>query len=561
MILLRSRAIWGIVILSGILIAGLYSCASTGQLTGGPKDTAAPKMDSLRSAQARATSVFPKELTFYFDEYIEVKDPIKQVLISPPLTYIPKVKAKGKRLTVTLDDKEVLKSNTTYTINFGEAIVDFHEGNKYTPFRHVFSTGPVLDSLSVTGEIVDVKTNKSPENVSIFLYDVLTDSIVSMAKPLYSTKPDKDGKFSFENIRADSFKIFALVDGNLNYLYDLPSESIAWQDSIIITAGDKPTPKVKLISSIPIPRYKINNRNIKSYGRINLVMSQQARMMDISTSPSVNIAIEQSKDTLMVWYDTELDSVSVYTELDTFLIKPKGRTDYLKKSKFRMLTSNANNQMLIKDSLSIMMSHPIMSIDTSKIRLVDDIGDISAFEVVRGAHPRQLIMRYDWTEGVSYKAFLDSAAIRSMYGKTNDSIKFDLGFLAADKWADLDLSIVDLDSTSNYLLKVFRNVDTISVTQISKKSKMQIMLKDLLADRYDLEIFEDQNQNGQWDPGDYWQHRQPEKYKIIKGSKLKENWDNVLRVSWSKGELISEDEPKAPAPSLNKSSKIGVKRQ
>lgn len=105
----------------------LYSCASTGNPSGGKKDEKPPVMDSLRSVAGRQVKFKPRELVFYFDEFIEVKDATKQVLVSPPLTYIPKIKAKGKRLSFIFDEKEVLKDDATYTINFGDAIVDYQD--------------------------------------------------------------------------------------------------------------------------------------------------------------------------------------------------------------------------------------------------------------------------------------------------------------------------------------------------------------------------------------------------------------------------------------------------
>ena len=133
-----------------------YGCASGGQLTGGPKDTSPPVLDTLKSAPLQPLNYFPRRLEFFFDEFVQVKDPTKQVLVSPPLTYIPKVKERGKKVTFEFDPKEVLREDATYTINFGEAIVDFREGNKLSNFTYVFSTGDYIDSLSLKGRIINL---------------------------------------------------------------------------------------------------------------------------------------------------------------------------------------------------------------------------------------------------------------------------------------------------------------------------------------------------------------------------------------------------------------------
>ena len=119
------------------LIVFSQGCASTGSPSGGPRDVTPPKMDSIRSAQNRQTNFKPRQVDFYFDEFIEVRDPIKEVLVSPPLTYIPQVKHRGKKVSFAFDEKEVLRENATYTINFGESVVDFHEGNKLPNFNFV----------------------------------------------------------------------------------------------------------------------------------------------------------------------------------------------------------------------------------------------------------------------------------------------------------------------------------------------------------------------------------------------------------------------------------------
>ncbi|CAG0904664.1 unnamed protein product, partial [Darwinula stevensoni] len=164
-----------------------------GNPSGGKKDEKPPVMDSLRSVAGRQVKFKPRELVFYFDEFIEVKDATKQVLVSPPLTYIPKIKAKGKRLSFIFDEKEVLKDDATYTINFGDAIVDYHEGNKLSNFTYVFSTGLFLDSLNVAGKIINAQSHKGEGEMIVFLYDKTADTIVKKEKPFYFAKPDKDG--------------------------------------------------------------------------------------------------------------------------------------------------------------------------------------------------------------------------------------------------------------------------------------------------------------------------------------------------------------------------------
>jgi len=238
-------------ILLGIIIF-IAGCASTGSPTGGPRDVTPPILDTLLSSPNKQLNFRPKELTFYFNEFVEVKDPIKQVLVSPPLLYIPQVKHRGKKVTFAFDEKEVLRENVTYTINFGEAIVDFHEGNKIDNFTYVFATGNTLDSLNLKGKILNALTNEPETDMVVFLYDDARDSIVRKEKPFYFAKPDKTGMYEFTNIKSDTFRLFAIKDENLNFLYDLETEKIAFYDSLIVLREDFDKELI-LTASLPKP--------------------------------------------------------------------------------------------------------------------------------------------------------------------------------------------------------------------------------------------------------------------------------------------------------------------
>jgi hypothetical protein len=157
----------------------------------------------------------------------------QQLIVSPPMEEKPEVKLRKKTLIIEFED--TLKINTTYTFNFGDAIKDLHEGNKLQNFEYVFSTGDVLDSLSVRGTLKYSENLEAPdEPFSIMLYDDLRDSIPLLDIPLYVGRSDDSGVFSVNNLRADVYKVFALKDANNNYLFDLPSEEIAFLDSSLI---------------------------------------------------------------------------------------------------------------------------------------------------------------------------------------------------------------------------------------------------------------------------------------------------------------------------------------
>jgi len=173
-----------------------------------------------------------KKIEIVFDEFIVLDNVNQELVISPPLPDRTDVRLKNKSILIEMENE--LRDSTTYTLNFGQAIKDNNEGNLLENFEFVFSTGDYLDSLSVYGQLLNAIDNKPPEDpVSIMLYDHLYDSVVYKEKPVYIGKTDKNGYFALNNLRPDTFKVFALKDVNFNSLFDLPNEEIAFLDSLI----------------------------------------------------------------------------------------------------------------------------------------------------------------------------------------------------------------------------------------------------------------------------------------------------------------------------------------
>lgn len=213
----------------------LTRCANPVTPTGGPKDTTPPKF--LKSEPPQLTTYFhSKTIRIYFDEYVQLKDVQKNLIISPPMTTEPELKIKGKSVEVTFDEEFL--SNTTYNIYFGDAIVDVNEGNPISNFRYVFSTGAVIDSMTLNGYVYDAFTLKPVEGANVMLYydmydTIPFDSAPFYVRPYYLTRTDKQGNFVLSNLRDVEYKIFALVDENSSMTYDQPSEQIAFIDTLV----------------------------------------------------------------------------------------------------------------------------------------------------------------------------------------------------------------------------------------------------------------------------------------------------------------------------------------
>jgi hypothetical protein len=206
-------------ILSFVYVAiTLVSCANRGTPTGGEIDEEPPEI--LKAVPENFSTNFKgDEIIITFNEFVKIKDIRKQLIISPPMDLDPTVyPLSGASKYISIKIKDTLQDNTTYAFNFGESIVDNNEGNPYPYYRYVFSTGDVIDSLSVKGYVTDALKEEPDTFISVMLYDVdstYTDSIVYKEKPRYITNTlDSVTTFSIENIKAGKYKLIALKDNN-----------------------------------------------------------------------------------------------------------------------------------------------------------------------------------------------------------------------------------------------------------------------------------------------------------------------------------------------------------
>ncbi|MCU0338750.1 MAG: Ig-like domain-containing domain [Spirosomaceae bacterium] len=209
----------------------LFGCAQSVPPTGGKKDVIPPKL--VKSIPVhKQTNYQDKTLELEFDEYVVVENLQQKLLITPdPGEYESKVKPKGLRLIF----KKSLDSAKTYSFSFGDAIKDFAEKNPARNLRVVFSTGPSIDSASVSGEVTDLLTNKKELDILVGLYPNTDTLNIEKMKPYYFTRTDSSGKFSLENLQANTYRLVAFDDRNRSLTYNLKAERIAYmKDSIVV---------------------------------------------------------------------------------------------------------------------------------------------------------------------------------------------------------------------------------------------------------------------------------------------------------------------------------------
>lgn len=216
-----------------MLMIVVYSCASMGNPDGGPYDEEPPKF--VRSTpKPFAINSKEKKVTIEFDEFIKLEKAAEKVVVSPPQLEQPETKASGRKVVVGLVDS--LRPNTTYTIDFADAIVDNNEGNPLGNYAFTFSTGTTIDTMEVSGTVLSASDLEPVKNIQVGLHSDLSDSAF-MKKPFDRvSRTDSRGHFSIRGIAPGKYRIYALMDGNQNYLFDSKTEMIAFSDSIIIPA-------------------------------------------------------------------------------------------------------------------------------------------------------------------------------------------------------------------------------------------------------------------------------------------------------------------------------------
>jgi hypothetical protein len=212
-------------------------CAQIGSPTGGVKDTLAPVLIRA-SPELKALNFKGNKITLTFNEYVEVLDVQNNVLVSPLQKNNPAVNYSLKTVTIKLKDS--LLPNSTYSIQFGNAIKDINEGNVFPNFTYVFSTGNTIDSFGLTGKVLLAETGMADSTIQVLLYRNIQDTAVQKLKPDYLAKLKGDGSFAFYHLPAGSFKLYALKDGDGNKYYNSKTELFAFMDSIISISEQTP---------------------------------------------------------------------------------------------------------------------------------------------------------------------------------------------------------------------------------------------------------------------------------------------------------------------------------
>lgn len=514
----------------------LLSCAQISAPTGGEKDLTPPALVSEKTFPANYSTNFnSKTITLTFDEYFTVSNPNQNILIAPILDNAPKFTTKGKKLVIELND--TLKENTTYTINFGTALKDFNAGNILKNFSYVFSTGTFIDSMQTTGIVIDAFTGAPIEGIQVMLFDNLYDSTVSKDKPNYVTLTDKTGKYYIKHIKEGEYKVYALKDENRNYMFDLPNEKIAFLDSTIILDTNNKDNYIKLqLFEEDYKKQQIVSKKYSYPGKLDFVLKKPSKVFTITDTNNKKIVfhqIEKSKkgDSITLWNtQNELNKtqliVTIDTLVDTVLIYPykKSKTDTLAK------LVSLSKKIDFDQHLTLNFNRPIQSIDTSKITILKDSikTPITGFKI-DSTDNKKVSIQFSKKPEEQFTLSIYPTFVKDIYGANlADTIHKNISVREKDFYGSLTFNLQNTNPKYQYIIQLLKNSKVIK-EHIYKGKK--IAYPQLVPAKYSVRIIIDENNNNQWDTGDYYQNKQPEKVlKYSKTIEIRSNWE--LEESW-----------------------------
>ena len=568
-------ATFGIILLS-------YACANKAQgPTGGPKDITPPSV--LKSYPANGSLNFKKkQILIDFDELVSVEKANENVLISPPQVKPPDVKSFGKRLTV--DFNEPLFDSTTYTINFGNAIVDLNEKNAIKNYFFSFSTGNEIDTLKIAGTVINAEDLNPLSGIFVGIYKETSDTVFSKKPFLRIGKTDENGRFSINNIKKGAYKVFALGDANRDYFFQ-PGEGLALYDSLVVPTTRieqmqdtvwKDTVTVDSIRTYMGTRFLPDDLTLRyfkeSKKRQYLVKSERKEPFVFSLFfNTVMTGLPKIKPLNFEWEgkyllqkNNAMDSLT-YWITDSLVWK----TDTLKMTVSYMKTDSVFNLVPTTDTLNISMRKarlnpkaklakkptdlkveplkylnniastfeiynpiilnfeaPLSDIDISKIKLSQKID--TTFKTIPfkwrqiDSTKMSFAIDYKWVAENSYELNIDSAAFKSIYNKISNKFSGQFKIRSLDEYSSVKMFLAEFNPKA--VLQVLDSKDMVLASKPA--SEKGTVIQYLKPGDYYVRMFLDNNGNGKWDSGDLASRLQPEEvFYYPKKLTIMANWE------------------------------------
>jgi uncharacterized protein (DUF2141 family) len=478
----RPAFFYGLCILT-LFITGmslLEGCANIIPPLGGPKDSLPPRVVTMDPVDS-TLGFTGKRIVFNFDEYVQLDQVQENLLVSPTPKINPVIESKLKTVTVRI--KDTLQPNTTYVIDFGNAVRDVNEGNPLKNFRYIFSTGKYLDSLELTGKVIVAETGKVDTTLIVLLHTNLTDSAVAKEKPKYYTRVDKDGNYRFRNLAPGTYALYALKDEGASRRYMSPAQLFAFY-------------------SEPVDLKK-------SQGPLNLYAysePEEAKKPKTTAKPSKSAAPPAAKG--------------------------KKKNDEEKQDRrLRFSNSLDNGQQDIQKPLVLTFPDPLKEFDSTKLVLADEKFKPVTYQLEKDSTNKILTIQYNWPLDQEFHLITEKDMASDSLGKSilhTDTLTFRT--MKESDYGSIKFRFTNLDTSRKPVLQLIQNDKVLYHFPVTGK---ELIIKRFRPAEFELRMLYDENGNGVWDKGSFFgTKKQPEKVEAIgKQLNVKANWDNEVDIT------------------------------
>ena len=442
---------------------------------------------------------------------------------------------KVKKENLEIEFKQELEANTTYSINFGKAIADVNESNILKNYSYVFSTGNEIDSLSISGKVINSLTKEKLKDVTVFILPVGQDSLFGKKKASVFNITDTAGTFKLSNLREDTYKLYALLEQGGDRIYNGQDEEIGFLQNPLKLTKDTSGIVLQVFKQYP-SLFMVKDRRIEGDGRINLTFNRPIADPTItiiepaSINQSKTVEFSLSRDSATVWLpELSFDSIDVVVNsadkaLDTVTLRRNKRDTYIKSL---VASDNLSGSKIRPGSeLILKFSSPIESYQESQITLLEDSIPAKGYQLVKDPNSLRIYrLKYPWKLKKQYVLKLAENAFTDVLGTKSKvyTKKFELD--VDDNYGSISINVSVPDTTKTYLVQWLNERKEVLRQNSVKKNTLLNYIRYPTA-KYLIRVIYDVNANGEWDTGNVKEGRQPEKtWNFEKTISLRPNWD------------------------------------
>jgi len=518
-----------------LLTLCIYGCASMKNPEGGPIDKTPPKV--LKMEPKDLTRNFnSQKIVITFDEYFNIQNEAKEFSVSPEQERPPILKKDGKKLEIIFQDS--LERNTTYTLNFGKAIVDIHESNILKNLTYAFSTGPFLDSLSISGKVTNLLTGKPEIDATVFIIPLSRDSIFGKKKAPISTSTDSSGLYILKNLKTETYKVYALKETGGDKIYQQRTDEIGFVKEPITLTKNMTDVNIGIFKELA-QTFRIVDRKLNPDGSIAMIFNQQLTKPTItvldqkSIDDSKLLRFNKNNDSLKIWLqDLTFDSVRIEVKdegkpLDTVIFNRDKKDIYTRSMQITdNLDLGAHNPYR---PYKLSFNFPIEKVDVTKIKLTEDSISRTNFTLTKDSTNFLVYnFNYPWRKKASYNIIFAEGAITGIFGVKNKEFKKTFKLASADDYGTFSLKVEVPDTSKSYVLEILNEKKAVVATEVITKNRT-IKFANYKVATYFTRIIYDDNKNGKWDTGSLTLGTQPEKtFNNPQEIVLKANWEQIF---------------------------------